>query len=130
MGDDGLEAGGCGVCISSDCDNPAEFSSTKILRARKEHRCCECRAAIPRGDRYERTAGKWDGDLYVFKTCLACVDVRTSLCCDGWSYTSLWEDAAEALFRHLTTGCLAKLKTAAGKEKLLEQWRKWKGLVA
>lgn len=123
-----LAEGSCGVCIGGSDDSTwGEFRATSMPKARKPYKCCECRETIPKGQLYERTVGKWDGDFSVYKTCLACADVRMTLCCDGWTYGQLWEDAQES-FPYLTTGCLAQLTTAAAKVKLLEQWRAWKGL--
>jgi hypothetical protein len=42
----------------------------------------------------------------------------------------MWEDICENLFPAMTTGCLARLKTAAAKEYLVRKWQKWKGLQA
>lgn len=123
-----MTTGECGVCIngSDDGDLP-EFSTEQIVRARKSYKCCECGGVIARGDEYERVTGKWDRTVETYRTCLACRDVRRNLCCDGWTYTMLWEDANDSgMFEHLTTGCLGQLATAAGKAKLLEAWRRWK----
>ena len=59
---------------------------------------------------------------------LSCAEIRKALCCEGWSYGFLWEDAQESIFENLTSGCLTKLTTAIAKEKLLARWRAWKGL--
>ncbi len=127
-----MDSGECGVCIDGSYDgDAAEFSDERIVRARKPHQCCECGDTIPVGAEYERAVGKWDGRMFTYHTCLACRDVRRNLCCDGWTYTLLWEDAHNSgMFERLTTGCLEQLGTAAGKAKLLSEWRKWKGLDA
>ena len=123
-----IDEGPCGVCIDGGDGDLPEFSHDVERRARKAHRCCECRETIPKGATYEYTVGKWDGRIIAHKTCLPCVEIRNALCCDGWTYTMLWEEAREGLFEHLTTGCLAQLTTAAAKTKLLAAWREWKGL--
>ena len=58
-----------------DCDRP-DASTTTIRRARKEHRCCECNAAIHPGETYEYRSGVWDGHGMDFKTCVECADLR------------------------------------------------------
>lgn len=63
-------------CIDYD---PPEFCSTTWKYARKEHKCCECRATIQIGECYEYIAGKWEGDFQTFKTCEKCADLRDSL---------------------------------------------------
>lgn len=118
----------CGVCIDSDVDGDEmpSFQSDEWVKARKDHKCCECRKVIAVGERYERSTGKWDGRVKTYKTCAACQDIRQSLCCNGWRYGSLWEDAEEQLLPHMTTACLMKLATAVGKQKLLDEWNRWK----
>src|SRR6185295_16634414 len=122
--------GPCGVCIDGGDGDMPQFLNDREVRARKSYKCCECGDVIPRGATYERTVGKWnmsDGRFKTYRTCLLCVEIRNALCCDGWTYTLLWEEA-EQIFPYLTTGCLEQLTTAAAKAKLLEKWREWKGL--
>lgn len=119
----------CNACIytgAEDGDPPA-FLVSKVFKARKPHKCCECHAAIVPGSRYERTVGKWDEKVGNYNTCLPCSEIREAFCCDGWVYGQLWEDALNGeFFEHMTTGCLEKLTTAAAKEFLLKQWNAWK----
>lgn len=61
-----------------DTDDPPTFFESDMRKARKEHRCVECRRSIHAGDRYEYAAGVWDGDFYAFKTCLRCVGLRAA----------------------------------------------------
>ena len=123
--------GPCGICIDGrDDGDTAEFIDEKDVKARKTHKCCECGDVISIGTTYERTVGKWrDGtkNINTFRTCLPCAEIRRALCCDGWTYTMLWEEF-ENIAESLTTGCLEQLTTAAAKAKLLEKWREWKGL--
>ena len=117
----------CGVCNYVDDDHPpAVLLSDKIVRARAVHVCCECRREIQKGDRFESVAGKWDGEFYVFKTCLVCVEIRGAFSCDGtYVYEALWESLTEC-FPDLTTGCFEKLETAAAKAYLKSRWWEWK----
>jgi hypothetical protein len=127
-----LASGGCAsACIyTSAGENQAEVCGMLMVKARKPATCCECGDPIRPGDRYEVTSGKWDGEWSSFKTCLPCKEIRETFCCEGWVYGTLWRDAAESIFEGLTTGCVAKLETAAAKEKLLDRWRRWRGLEA
>lgn len=61
-----------------DCyDAPApEVYQTKMVTARKPHRCWECRDPIAAGDRYELTKGLWEGSWGSFKTCADCAAVK------------------------------------------------------
>lgn len=61
-----------------DCEMPSVFNQTKP-RARKRHRCCECRGWIEAGERYEYSWGIWDGDADSYKTCFGCAELREEL---------------------------------------------------
>ena len=85
----------------SSCDyDPPEFAETSWPKARKEHVCCECGYIIPKGEKYERYSGKWDGRMGVYTTCERCADLRGSLVeytCGCWTFTELFE----AYWEHL-----------------------------
>ena len=53
------------------CDCPDLFTEHWV-KARKEHRCCECPGVIPKGKMYLTSSGLWDGEFFRFKTCLGC----------------------------------------------------------
>jgi hypothetical protein len=57
----------------------AEFCTVSTVTARVQHKCCECRDVIRPGERYERTAGRWDGRMATFKTCDYCARLRERL---------------------------------------------------
>lgn len=46
-------------------------------KARKEHKCCECRKVIEKGEHYEYCSGIWD-DPDSYKTCQSCVELRVN----------------------------------------------------
>lgn len=78
-----------------DYDAPEFFNET-WAKARKPHKCCECGAQIKPGNTYQRAAGKWGGELYSYKTCEKCADLRDSLadvCCPLFRglYEAYWE---------------------------------------
>jgi hypothetical protein len=83
-----------------DCDYDApEFCDITTVKARKPHRCYECRGSIKPGESYERTAGKWDGDFCSFKTCALCRELRRwaviSVPCFCWTYGELHENVRD-----------------------------------
>ena len=45
-------------------------------KARKEHRCCECRGLIQKGEHYFYSQGVWDHKGQSFKTCEECEALR------------------------------------------------------
>lgn len=53
-----------------DCDPPKCWRRS-TPRARKAHRCCECRGTIPIGEVYHVFSGVWDRPT-TFKTCVVC----------------------------------------------------------
>ena len=69
-----------------DCeDNAPEFYTEDIVRARRDHNCCECTRTIRKGETYRRSTGKWDGDFGSYATCQACIVLWKSVtllgCC-------------------------------------------------
>lgn len=124
-----MESGPCDVCVL-DCDGDGpSFCSEKVVKARKQHTCCECREKILPGQKYESCTGKWEGDMRTYKTCLLCVEIRNKFSCgNGWMFEGVWESIREGLFDRMTTGCLAGLSMAA-KGKLVDAWRRWKGFA-
>lgn len=114
----------CACIYDGDSDGP-EFSTWDHVKARKPHTCCECRRVIAAGEFYARDSGKWDGEMIAFKTCLECEEIRAALCCDGFTYGLLWENAKEQVFPTMKIGCINSLETAAAKQKLMDAWREW-----
>lgn len=78
-------------------DNPAEFLTDRISRARKEHKCDECARTIKPGEQYEYTFGKWDGWVDVIKTCQHCLAAREWLAtaCMTWTYHDVLGELVE-----------------------------------
>ncbi len=126
----------CGVCIGGyDTDGMPDFSSVRWPKARKEHRCEDCKRLILRGEVYQRYAGKFDGEFYDVVTCRVCVEIREAFTCAEYDQTGppageLWSDITEMMFPNLTTACFDKLKTPEAKAELRRRWMQWKGLVA
>lgn len=81
-----------------DYDQP-EFCNISTVKARKEHKCEECRATIQPGDKYKRTVGKWEGDLLTFATCGLCDELQQwasiSVPCFCWAYGELHEEVRD-----------------------------------
>lgn len=123
-----LARGGCGVCLSGyDCDElDIDTYYERIVTANRAYRCFDCDATIHVGEKHEQCGGQYDGAYKNWRFCLICSEISHAFYCDGRSFGTLWEDIEEHLFPELTTGCLAKLKTAAAKSHLLNEWRKWK----
>lgn len=105
----------CGCVLVEDYDGP-EFYYSKLMRARKAHRCDECRAEIRCGQDYERVSGKWDGHVDTFKTCTACLSLRTVFFCDGFLHSGLMDALrhhVDAIDGQISSECILKLTPRA-----------------
>ena len=89
-----------GYDCACDYNAPSAYSRT-MPRARKRHKCCECRGGILPGEQYERVFGVWDGDWNTFITCARCIDIRTwtknNVPCLCWCHEQIIEDCREAI---------------------------------
>ena len=119
----------CGVCLGEwDGDSP-EFFDVRTPKARKPHSCSECGKVIAKGDVYQRTCGKNDGDFWTYDTCLICAEIRAAFSCNGESLGGMmWEDFRDYVFPEMTTTCFDRLKTPEAKAELRRRWMEWKGL--
>jgi hypothetical protein len=109
---------------SGDGDQPS-FHSRAWRKARKPHKCYECRRTIQPGELYEHFSGKWEHGIDTYSTCAECQNIRASLYCgQEWTFGCLWEDVEEQLFREtgLTVECIDKLTTPEAKHMLQQRW--------
>lgn len=82
------------------CDgDPPEFIHIEQRKARKPHKCDECRATFVSGESYEHVRGKWEGYIYTFKICALCLELRQwaliSVPCFCYDYQSLHENVRD-----------------------------------
>lgn len=125
------------VLSASDADEMVETIIHEVAKARQAYQCYECRQPIDKGQEYENYTGKLDGDLCHYRTCLLCVEIRSFFSCDGsWLWGAVWEDLREGLFHEFHAGCLEvqadsdkEPLSAAAKRKVVNEWRRWKGLT-
>lgn len=116
----------CAFNDSFECE--FEDYVADIVIAKEACVCCECRAKITPGDRYEAASVWIDEEEQSYITCEPCAELRHHF---SASYHGLIEEASEILFPYLTAGgpCVEGL-SASAKGKLFEMWRRWKGLAA
>jgi hypothetical protein len=85
-----------------DYEQPTFISVANVKRARRQHKCAECRAPIPAGTAYEYVSGLWEGDFNTFHICALCKELREwatiSVPCFCWSYGNLHEDVREMVY--------------------------------
>lgn len=109
---------------SADCE-PVEFHNTTTPVARKEHVCDECSEPIHKGDKYQKTAYKFEGRLGVDRLCGSCAESKAEFEYhvyggDFWSHMrEQWDSGANV------QGCINRLTTARAKAHMLAQWAKW-----
>ena len=118
------------VCIDHDYDDENAFYRETTPTARTPHTCCECRAVIPVGARYERAAGKSGGGVWTATSCARCAEIRHAFVCGGFRFGDLWESIEESIFPIWEASgpidCLAKLTTLDARNTVREHYRDWK----
>ena len=105
----------CEIDVGID-DGCPDFTSTKMVTAKKDHKCIECKGVIKKGEQYEKTVGKWDGNFDTFKTCLDCLSLRREFFRGGYYYGRIWEDFetyVDAVGSEISEKCLSNLSPIA-----------------
>jgi len=115
----------CSCVYVGDYD-PADFTDSKVRKARKEHKCTDCSRTIGAGEDYEHVFGVWDGSTHTFKTCKDCLSVRDVFFCEGYVYGGLWELLTEHFCAapDVDFDCLVEL-TPRARERvcgMIEEW--------
>lgn len=87
----------CDCSVEYDYSDNAEVFRVKMVRARKEHVCCECGKKIKSRSLYEYVFGIWNGEPSIFKTCASCAVIRDDYCPSGAIYGHLAETIKECL---------------------------------
>lgn len=89
------------MLISCDCSvddyEAAKVCTVRMVRARKQHACGECRRTIETGEQYEVVKGLWGDRWETHKTCLGCTRIRQHFCSGGWFYGALPELIEECI---------------------------------
>jgi hypothetical protein len=85
------------MCECDSSDAPIVMN-TKIVKARKNHKCFECRKIIDVGNLYEFTSGIWPDGPASFHICVTCTKIRKSLECSCIPFGELFEQVTEEGF--------------------------------
>jgi len=96
------------MCTCDDFSR-AEFYDVTYPKARKPHRCVECRVHIAPGTRYSRHTQKWEGEVSSTTFCVDCdawskalLAAQHEACgCAGWLYGEMWSTIGEFTDEHL-----------------------------
>jgi hypothetical protein len=120
----------CDVSLGGYDGDQSEFWVESSPKARKAHKCCECRESIQPGERYQRVVGKWDGRLETYRFCVPCWEISGEFSEDGRVFGAVWDEFEQNWHAGANLqACLNRVSTVAAKMKLREQWQKWKGVA-
>ncbi|MEO5368506.1 MAG: hypothetical protein H7833_00360 [Magnetococcus sp. DMHC-1] len=61
--------------VMCDFEMPTLYNCERV-KARKQHKCCECGKIIDIGSFYHVESGLWDGEFERYRTCGFCFEVR------------------------------------------------------
>ena len=70
------------MCDIDYCDGWTALTY-KLIRARKEHKCCACYRAIPKGQLYRVLTGLTDGSFDRLKRCIRCDQIAEGMSARG-----------------------------------------------
>lgn len=86
---------------SSDYDYPSVYV-VKEPKARKQHKCDECRSIINIGEKYRNHFGVWEGRASTFKACQFCMIPQDWLKkeCGTYMLGGLHEELEEHAFEY------------------------------
>lgn len=85
------------MCMIDSADPVTPINDGEYRKARKAHKCNECRRAIDVGERYHYETFTGDNGFTQHKTCAHCMVARDWLQkeCSGWIYGGVEEDLRE-----------------------------------
>jgi hypothetical protein len=109
---------------SEDAD-PVEFVDTRVVAARKPHKCSECGGAIVKGERHQVRAYKFEGEFYAERVCDPCREVAGEF---GYSILGggLWTHMADEWGQGARVqACINRLETARAKTHMRDRWLAW-----
>lgn len=72
--------------VYCDLDECCTILNKSKPKARKRHRCTECRRIIEPGETYLRETTVFDGKVETWKTCIDCKSIRDNLFSGGFFY--------------------------------------------
>jgi hypothetical protein len=100
-----------GAHVTCVCDNGTlDFATSEMRRARKSHRCEECRRFIFIGDHYMHHSAKWEGSICTHALCMGCHDWTRAFVdaahaakydCDCWELGCFWTEAVPEFCREV-----------------------------
>jgi hypothetical protein len=111
----------------------SDFSTSRVVRARKSHTCEECGRTIEPGEDYDRYAGVWEGDFYTFVSCRHCLALRRTIekADPHWesSLGGIDEWFYQGMIRETATTFEDGLRLARLRLQFTRRWRKKDGAL-
>ena len=104
----------CEIDVDIGGDSP-DFFNSNIVKAKKTHKCTECKREIPKGEEYEKVSGKWGGGIDVFKTCKDCLSLRNEFF-TSYYFGRIWEifsEHVDGVGASIPEACLSNLTPVA-----------------
>lgn len=113
-------------CPLSEADEYCKVWNSTTRKARKAHRCDECREEISVGARYEHISMLFDGAWDTSRLCLSCKEIGDHFTCGSRILGVLWDDLEENFFPDMRAGgqCLDGLSPEA-KDRLFTRRLQW-----
>ena len=84
------------ACFSSDCEDYVTMLGEHRRKARKTHKCGECRMPILPGQTYLEERFLFDGVVNTHRTCECCESIRTHLYCQ-FIFGEVWDELRDQL---------------------------------
>lgn len=125
-----MSEGFCDVSLGDYDGDAASVFRSHMVRARKPHRCYECRDQISIGQQYERVNGLWEHTWSTYRFCLPCSEIQREFSENGRTFGEMWNQLQDFWEEgaHLQA-CLNRLTTVAAKEHMRRWWLEWKRLA-
>jgi len=106
-------------CSSVELDCDGEYCTLlkdKIVTARKEHNCYECKSTILPKEQYRYQVTLYEGKIENIKTCLACVSLSKELFNGSHMFGSMLDDLSthiDEIDGDISESCLVSLHPKA-----------------
>lgn len=108
--------------VFCDIDDRAIMLSVTRPKARKQHKCTECKRIIAKGEQYLCEKTLYVGTIETWKTCQDCESIRDNLFSGGYYYGEIIYmlnehihecdgDISESIISKLTAGAMVKVCT-------------------
>jgi len=94
-------------------DDGDSYYSERILKAAKNHICCECNKPIMKGEMYHYSSIFYERNIRNYKTCNNCQEIISIFFKDGWLIGSIFEELYSYIdavwLEDLPSSCISKL---------------------